>query len=455
VKNYFFHLAAIFLSLLKNREKPLPSHVLRAYVQSMMEKRDFLLESAEKYGAPQYFFDEPALAQSLGRFHEVFSQRLERLHLFYAVKSNPFPGLCKYVSDAGHGLDVSSGLELSMALDTGCASIVFSGPGKTEPELTLAIRNRERVTLLLDSAGELEAVSRLAQNSDLGGKSLKVGFRLTGRHHGTWEKFGVPPEQLGDLFSKALSVNGLDPQGIQFHTSWNLGPEAQVKMVETVGACVRGLPGGVRSRLKFLDIGGGYWPERGEWLNPQNTRTGRLIQILYPDFRFKPRHYYLPAKPLDYFGREISRAVRSQGKPLSDLEIWMEPGRWLSTTAMHILLKVVDRKDGGMVITDGGINLLGWERPLTEFIPVINLSRPSLNEIPARIFGPLCTPLDIWGTSCFGQDVLPGDILLVPDQGSYTYSLRQCFIKPIARVVRFDGTSLSEAQPEQTFSSFL
>jgi diaminopimelate decarboxylase len=82
---------------------------------------------------------------------------------------------------------------------------------------------------------------------------------------------------------------------------------------------------------------------------------------------------------------------------------------------------------------------------------VINLSRPSLKEIPVRVFGCLCTPLDIWGTSCFGREVLPGDILLIPDQGAYTYSLRQSFIKPIARVVRFDGSSLTEAQPEQAF----
>jgi diaminopimelate decarboxylase len=285
----------------------------------------------------------------------------------------------------------------------------------------------------------------------MGNVPLKVGFRLTGRHHGAWGKFGVPPEQLGVIFRKALSLKGLDPQGIQFHTSWNMGPEAQVQMIETVGACVRDLPEDIGSRLKFLDIGGGYWPESGEWLNPQNTWKGRLVQALDSDFQFKPKHYYCPAKPLDEFARKISRAVQSQGKPLADLEIFMEPGRWISTPAMHVLVQVVDKKEATVAITDGGINLLGWERPLSEFIPLINLTRPSLREFPVKVFGPLCTPLDIWGTTLFGEGVEKGEILLVPDQGSYTYSLRQSFIKPIARVVRFDGTSLSEAQLEQTF----
>ena len=115
----------------------------------MLEKRDVLLDSAARFGTPQYLFDEPALHQSLSTFHSIFSEHLNRFRIFYAVKSNSYPGLCKVVSDRGHGLDVSSGLELSMALSLGCRSIIFSGPGKTDPELTLAIRNRDRVTLLM------------------------------------------------------------------------------------------------------------------------------------------------------------------------------------------------------------------------------------------------------------------------------------------------------------------
>jgi diaminopimelate decarboxylase len=417
----------------------------------MLEKRDVLLASAARFGTPQYLFDEPVLAQSLSAFHDVFSRHLERFRIFYAVKSNAYSGLCKYVSDKGHGLDVSSGVELSLALSLRCRQILFSGPGKTDPELTLAIRNRDRVTLLIDSAGELARVSRLLQGSDVQGVPLKAGFRLTGRHHGSWGKFGVPPEQFGALFAEALSVKGLDLRGIQFHTSWNMGPEAQVRMIETVGACIRWLPEDQTSRLRFLDIGGGYWPERGEWLNPQNTMSGKILQALDPHFEFRPRYYYHPAQPLDSFAREISRALRSQGKPLKDIEIFMEPGRWISTPAMHVLLKVIDKKEATVVIADGGINLLGWERPLFEYTPLLNLTRPSLREFPVRVFGNLCTPLDIWSTTLFGEGVENGDILMVPDQGSYTYSLRQSFIKPIARVIRFDGWSLSEDQPEQTF----
>jgi hypothetical protein len=38
---------------------------------------------------------------------------------------------------------------------------------------------------------------------------------------------------------------------------------------------------------------------------------------------------------------------------------------------------------------------------------------------------------------------------VIPDQGAYTYSLRQSFIKPRARVIRYDGNALKEVEKEE------
>ena len=74
-----------------------------------------------------------------------------------------------------------------------------------------------------------------------------------------------------------------------------------------------------------------------------------------------------------------------------------------------------------------------------------------LKERALRIFGSLCTPHDVWGTSIFGNGTYPGDVLVIPDQGAYTYSLRQSFIKPRSRVIRYDGKSLEKVEEEETF----
>ncbi|MFH1351685.1 MAG: decarboxylase [Pseudomonadota bacterium] len=407
------------------------------------------MESAYRFGTPQYLFDEPSVTSRITQFKGAFSRHIDRHRIFYAMKSNSFGGIYRCVVAQGLGLDVSSGLELSSALAVGCKEIIFSGPGKTDEELDLAVKHRQRVTLLVDSFGELQRLSEALKRRPVRGEYLKTGFRV--HQQGVWSKFGIRLKDLALMLEKARSVEGIKPCGIQFHTSWNLDPTPQITMINEIGSYLhRHVPSDFWPSLKFLDIGGGFWPEQGEWLNPQNTLKGRLIELLNPGAKFRLKHYYHEATPIDYFAKEIARAFSQQAPPLRNLELWMEPGRWISTPAMHILLRVVDKKDERTAITDGGTNLLGWERPLTEFIPVINLTQPSQKEQRARLLGSLCTPHDIWGLSLFGVGIDTGDILVIPDQGAYTYSLRQSFIKPKARVIRYDGHTLEEAEKEGT-----
>ena len=87
-----------------------------------------------------------------------------------------------------------------------------------------------------------------------------------------------------------------------------------------------------------------------------------------------------------------------------------------------------------MVITDAGTNAVGWERFEHAYFPVINLSRPGTKQHACHVMGSLCTPHDYWGYTYHGDGIEEGDVLLIPAQGAYTYSLRQRFIKPLPAV---------------------
>ena len=447
-QDHVARLTCLFNKAIKHRDRLLTEATLRKYIQSFLARKDIFKESGHRFGTPQYIFDQPALSLAITRFKDTFSEYLPRYQVFYAMKSNSFSGLCQQAVAQGLGLDVSSGLELLKALETGCKRIIFSGPGKTIEELKLAIKYRERVTLQVDSFGELGRVSKLIAKSSKNTTPLRMGIRIHSQN--SWSKFGTPLKDLPLILRQAMGIKGLDPCGLQFHASWNLDPSAQIEMINTIGDFLsKSVPADSRSRLRFLDIGGGFWPEIGEWLNSRNTIKGRILEIIDPQVRFQNKHYHLAASPLEKFALGISKELLRQPSPLKEIEVWMEPGRWISNSAMHILLTVLDKKDHYTVITDGGINLLGWERPLSEYIPLLNLTRPSLKEIQINVYGSLCTPLDVWGYSIFGEGIEEGDVLLVPDQGAYTYSLRQSFIKPIARVVQFNGSRLRLAEKEE------
>jgi diaminopimelate decarboxylase len=142
----------------------------------------------------------------------------------------------------------------------------------------------------------------------------------------------------------------------------------------------------------------------------------------------------VPATGLAEFAGQLSAAIHEHLFSAGPYRICLEPGRWICNDAVHLLISVIDKKAPDLVITDAGTNTVGWERFETDYFPILNLTRPSLDEKPCHILGSLCTPHDVWGYMYFGDDIQPGDILMIPTQGAYTYSLRQNFIKPLPAV---------------------
>lgn len=405
---------------------------LAAFVGAFLKRADTFVETAHRHGSPLYVFEERALLERAAQFAAAFKETLGDIRIFYAVKSNNHPVLVSSLVRSGLGLDVSSGLELELALRCSCPDIIFSGPGKTDKELQLAVRHSNHVTVLIDSFGELDRLEKAAAELQT---QINAGVRLTTDDRGLWRKFGIPLARLDGFMQKAIGCSHVLLGGLQFHTSWNLDPGQQVDFIARLGESLQNLAQNRRELIKFIDIGGGYWPPQGEWLQWAGTSKGRLHQALLNTSFPSTEHYKLSSSSITTFATKIGAAVQRHVAPYVDCLFYAEPGRWLCTDAMHLLLTVVDKKSEDLVITDGGTNIIGWERFETDYFPVINLSRPSKSEHKCFILGSLCTPHDVWGYGYFGKGIEPGDLLLIPNQGAYTYSLRQEFIKPLPEVV--------------------
>ncbi|NQU77005.1 MAG: decarboxylase [Planctomycetes bacterium] len=408
---------------------------LGAFVDGFLQRRDVFLQTSRQHGSPLYVIEEDVLRERAARFTKTFRGVLPDVRVYYAMKSNNHPAIARTLVQAGLGLDVSSGLELRVALDSGAKDIVFSGPGKTDEELNLAIENRDRATLLIDSFGELQRLGGLAAKK---GASIRAGVRLT-THDGLWRKFGIPLAELPRFLNVAAGSDCVCIRGLQFHTSWNLDPGKQVEFIARLGNTLSKMTPDQRAMIEFIDIGGGFWPAQGEWLQSAGTAESRTADAVMPRSVPALCHYNHPATTIEDFADDIALAVRTHLFPHVSCRICAEPGRWLCNDAMHLLLTVVDKKAEDLVITDAGTNAIGWERFETDYFPVINLSRPGRTERKCFVLGSLCTPHDVWGYAYWGEGIQPGDVLLIPTQGAYTYSLRQEFIKPLPAVVAITG----------------
>jgi diaminopimelate decarboxylase len=411
----------------------LPEEVLQTFVRRFTQQRDTFVELVQNHGTPLYVYDRSAFQRRIREFVSAFEDSPSVVHVFYAVKSNNHPLIAETAVKAGLGLDVSSGLELEMAIRCKCHKILFSGPGKTLDELRLATDYADRVTVLVDSFGELERLNAVAASIRM---PVRIGVRICTEESGLWKKFGIPLDRLDEFLQKSSECKNLRLEGLQFHTSWNLDPGKQTAFIRRLGKQLGVIESSKLASINFIDIGGGFWPPQGEWLQEAETDRGRIGAALTGNYWPSDiSHYRLEATSIEQFATAIVSAFKANIEPYVKCDIYTEPGRWLCNDAVHILLTVVDRKAEDVVITDGGTNAVGWERFESDFFPVINLSRSGTEEHQCAVYGSLCSPHDIWGYSYFGSGIERGDILLVPTQGAYTYSLRQQFIKPLPSFV--------------------
>ena len=331
-------------SILRQKTPLMPLAKLRSFVAHYFSCRDKYLAILEQYPPPVYVLESDVLKEKARQFQEAFKRVLPEVYFYYAVKSNNNPEVSKILLQSNFGLDVSSGLELKMALNLNAHDIVFSGPGKTDQELTLASLHAEQVTVLMDSFSELHRLEAIAASRN---KRVRAGVRLTTNPNGLWRKFGILPHTLPAFWKEAGQCPHVMLQGLQFHTSWNLSPEAQIDFIRVLGKLLAEKSGLFRKEIRFIDIGGGYWPPQGEWLQSAGTPEGRIRSALGKGVDPNGNHYCFPASPIESFADELGLAIREHLCGSVSCRICLEPGRWICNDAMHLFISVVDKKAAG------------------------------------------------------------------------------------------------------------
>ncbi|OGV21605.1 MAG: hypothetical protein A2X47_13415 [Lentisphaerae bacterium GWF2_38_69] len=423
------------LEAVLNEENPVfQNKDIKSVVSFYLDKRHFYLDKLKLNSLPAYIFEASILKSKADDFRHAFENLLPETAFYFAMKCNNHPDISFEMINNNYGLDVSSGLELDQALNLGCEDIVFSGPGKTKAEHYIALQNAGRVKILVDSFGELERLSALAEFMKV---HIRIGVRLTTNPKMLWRKFGILPERIEEFYTQAARSAFVHFEGLQFHTSWNLNPSVQCEFIRKIGETLDSCSEECKKAIKFIDVGGGYWPEQGEWLHYETTNAG-MVEKTIDSLGETTRkiHYRTESKPISFFAQEISNAIKQNIFSKISCKICFEPGRWICNDSMQLFMTVIDIKEPDIAITDAGTNTIGWDRFEYDYFPIINMTRPSLEEKSFNILGSLCTPHDVWGYNYFGEDLKEGDILMIPMQGAYTWSLRQQFIKPVASFIK-------------------
>ena len=329
----------------------------------------------------------------------------------YSVKANSSLAVLRLLAAEGAGFDIVSGGELERVLriEKGAARrVVFSGVGKTAPEMDLALQagilifnveSGAELTLLAERASRLKTVARIALRVNPDVFAETHPYISTGlRDH----KFGIDIRQARRVYREAAQKKYLKPCGISVHIG------SQIRSAEPFGAAVSRVAklalelrrDGIQ--IEYIDAGGGLGIE----YHPGGGTTT-----------------FDPEKKIRQYAAALLRPLR----PLGDgITLLLEPGRFLVAQAGVLLARVLYIKRNGaktFVVTDAGMNDLirpSLYQAYHEIAPV--LSRTGRKR-KVDVVGPVCETGDFFARDRLLPELRAGDLIAVLDAGAYGMSL--------------------------------
>src|ERR1700730_4571763 len=293
-----------------------------------------LVELAAVVGTPFYCYSSATLIRHFDVFCRAFSD--VRTLVCYAMKANSNQAVIKTLANCGAGADVVSAGELlrARAANIPPEKIMFSGIGKTAPELALAVEE-DILCVNVESEAELELLSSIAAGK---GRTARVSVRVnpdvdakthakiaTGKAE---NKFGIPISRARQVYGRAAELPGIEVAGVDMHIGSQI---TELAPFDDAFALLSDFVRTLRAdghAIRHIDLGGG-------------------LRLPYRDDN-EP-----PPDP-DAYAAVVKRATRDL-----DCTLIFEPGRLIVGNAGILVTRVIYLKRGDaktFVIVDAAMN---------------------------------------------------------------------------------------------------
>jgi diaminopimelate decarboxylase len=377
---------------------------------------------AEKHGTPLYVYSANTICDRFRCFDSTFGTYPHTI--CYSVKANSNLNLLRMLSKMGAGFDVVSGGELDRVLraDRNAASrVVFSGVGKTAPEMDMALR-AGILLFNLESEAELHVLAERAAKLH---KRARIAFRVNPHVHAKTHpyittglrehKFGVNIDEAPGLYSAAAEQDWLEPVGISVHIGSQITDVAPFR--ETMERVVSMADQLMRDGLNIglIDAGGGLGISYdGEESPTFASRVAAYAKALLASLKDKP------------------------------FRLLLEPGRSIVAPAGALLTRVLYVKANSgkrFLIVDAGMNDLirpSLYNAYHEIVPVDFRKGPA---IKADVVGPVCETGDFFARGRELPPIEQGDLVAILDTGAYGMSITSNYnSRPRPSEVLVDGS---------------
>ena len=323
----------------------------------------------------------------------------------------------KILKKLGSGADVVSGGELLRVLKAGIApnKIVFSGVGKSEEELKLAITKK---ILLINVESESEAIliNKISKKLNL---KTSIGIRLnpnvgadTHRKISTGKsdnKFGLLKNNLIQFCKNAKNFKNIKIEAFSVHIGSQILDDKPYK--KTLGI-LRDIIDQSKIKIKYIDLGGGFGI-------PYRKKDKSNISL-----------------------KSYARLVNNFKKKYN-CKVIFEPGRFIVGNTGVLVTKVQyikENKNKLFIVLDAGMNdfmRTALYEAHHEIVPIIKNNKKSRKKV--EFVGPICETTDKFTLYSNYQKLSENDFVVLTNVGAYGSTLSSNYnLKPFASELIID-----------------
>lgn len=349
-----------------------------------------------RHGSPLYVYRKSIVQKRFLALKKAISYPMARI--CYAMKANANSELLGYLNSLGSSVECVSRGEVKRAFEAGFSSgqISYTCSNIPKEELEWLIKNG--ISVHLDSLNQVEWWGQIKPGSKISVR-LNLGYGQGGHAYlitgGDDSKFGIFHKQIPELM-RLTTKHNLKIKGILQHIGTHIAnPNALLRGMKLVFTIAKQFPD-----LEFLDFGGGF--------NTPYTPNEKPIDI-----------HTIGGKMSDSF----AAFCKTYG---CELELRIEPGRYIVADSGALLAPIVDIKQTGkrtfVGINTGFSHLL---RPALygSYHHIFNISNPNGQTEKVSVVGNICESADVFAQNRPLPKARLGDLLLIADAGAYGYSM--------------------------------
>ena len=389
------------------------------------------LKLVKKYKTPFYCY---SLLQLKNNFYQL-SNTFKNVKpiICFSIKSNANHFLLKELKKMGAGADVVSIGELLKAIKAGInpKKIVFSGVGKTEDEIRMAIK--KRVLLInVESESEVNLINKVSKEIS---RKVSIGIRLnpniTGKTHqkistgGKNEKFGLNDSDFIKLCKKIKKMKNLDLQGISVHIGSQI---TNVSPFKKVLSAINKTIIKTKINFNFIDLGGG--------MGISYSKNEKQIN-------------------LKQYAKLVNKFIKNKNS-----KIIFEPGRFIVGNTAILIAKIIYIKKSNkknFIILDAGMNNL--MRPALydahhQILPLKKIKKTFKGNV--EFVGPVCETSDKFLTQNKFFKVKEGDHVAILNVGAYGMSLSSNYnTRPMIAEIIINGSKHKIIRKRQSLENLI